>query len=432
MQNRSLRKGLGGMDHVAERKMRLHALLDLARASRGWSRAKLGRALGRDPTKVYPDSGNPKADFLMRLAEVLEWPVGEVIETIWGNGPLPVAFGERESIQSGADFRELYERARQAHGAGEYQRVVDLARAMHEAADSEERRAFACAMEYSGWDGLGRYLQGADAAKRGLRHGAISTTTRNILRADLANAWYSLWELTPALGTAEVLADWYTHNPPERKVDEKRPAFVHYVRGNTRRRLMGVEPELREAHGRAALDDLHRSAEAYTRLSEELEDPSLGGIANTCRGAIMEVEVELGFRDAADAIDRLLEGVRGARTDEELVVGDWLESYGWWCIFGSNLALRHVGGAELQRCVREFTDGALRIAERLDNWAMRERVFTLQFALHRVLAETSGLELDFTIGEQDQSLITATMGRFPTFRAVGWQILETAKVVAVR
>ena len=60
------------MDHVEERKKRLHAMLDLARGSRGWSRAKLGRALGRDPTKVYPDSGNPKADFLVRLAEVLE------------------------------------------------------------------------------------------------------------------------------------------------------------------------------------------------------------------------------------------------------------------------------------------------------------------------------------------------------------------------
>jgi hypothetical protein len=420
------------MDHVAERKMRLHALLDLARASRGWSRAKLGRALGRDPTKVYPDSGNPKADFLMCLAEVLEWPVGEVIETIWGEGPLPVTIGARERISTGIDFRELYEQARLAHGAGEYQRVVDHARAMHEAADSEERRAFACAMEYSGWDGLGRYLQGVDAAKRGLRHAPISTTTRNILRADLANAWYSLWELTPALGTAEVLADWYESNPPERKVDEKRPAFVHYVRGNTRRRLMSVEPELREEHGRLALADLHRSADAYVRLSEELEDTSLGGIANTCRGAIMEVEVEMGFRDADDAIETLLSGVRSVGEDEELVVGDWLESYGWWSIFGSNLALRHLTGAEMQRSVREFTDGALRVAERLNNWAMRERVFTLQFALHRVLAETSGLELDYTIGEQDQSLITATMGRFPTFRAVGWQILETAKVVAVR
>ncbi len=418
------------MDQVAERRKRLHALLDLARGSRGWSRAKLGRALGRDPTKVYPDSGNPKADFLVKLAEVLEWPVGEVIETIWGDGPIPVSCNG--SASPGGDYRELYHDARTAHSAGHYQRVVDLARSMHRVADSEERRAFACAMEYSGWDGLGRYLQGVDAAKRGLRHSPISTTTRNILRADLANAWYSLWELTPALGTAELLAAWYQSNPPERKVDGKRPAFVHYVRGNTRRRLMTVEPELREEHGRMALEDLHHSADAYERLAAELEDESLRGIANTARGGIMEIEAELGFRPAEQAIEAFLDGARNARTEDELIVGDWLESYGWWCIFGSNLALRHLSGADLQRSVREFTDNALRIADRLDNWAMRERVFTLQFALHRVLAESSGLELDYTIDAEDQGLITATMGRFPTFRAVGWQILETAKVVSVR
>jgi hypothetical protein len=187
---------------------------------------------------------------------------------------------------------------------------------------------------------------------------------------------------------------------------------------------MTIEPELREEHGRKALEDLHRSADAYTRLAQELEDQSLAGIANTSRGGILEVEVELGFRSADDAIGTMLEGIRTVKTDDELVVGDWLESYGWWCIFGSNLALRHFSGADLQRSVREFTDAALRIADRLDNWAMRERVFTLQFALHR--------ELDFTIGEHDQGMITATMGRFPTFRPVGWQILETAKVVSVR
>jgi len=38
--------------------------------------------------------------------------------------------------------------------------------------------------------------------------------------------------------------------------------------------------------------------------------------------------------------------------------------------------------------------------------------------------------VDFPIDDQNKSLITATMGRFPSFRSVGWQILATAKVVA--
>jgi len=421
------------MNQTAERRHRLHSLLDLARASRGWSRAQLARALGRDPTKVYPESGNPKSDFVMRLAEVLEWPVGEVLETIWGDAPSrprPDASSNGSPVPS--DYRELYAQARTAHAQGEYQRIVDCAKRMFTVAETDEHRAFACAMEYSGWDGLGRYVQGVDAARRGLRLAPITTTTRNILRADLANAWYSLWDLTPALGTAEVLAAWYEANPPQQRVDDKRPAFVYYVRGNTRRRMMITEPEMREAHAEAAMADLARSAEMYQGLSIDLEDESLAGIANTCRGGIIEIEAELGRRDPLDAVNELLEGIRRVDAGDELIVGDWLESYGWWAIFGSNLALRHLQGRDLQTSVRELTNTALVIADRLGNWAMRERVFTMQFSLHQLLAETSGLELEFTIDEAERSLITATMGRFPSFRSVGWRILDTAKVVESR
>ncbi len=412
-----------GTDERNERKRRLHGLLDLARASRGWSRAQLARSLGRDPTKVYPESGNPKADFLVRLAEALEWPVGEVIETIWNGSSAPA------STVGGADYKELYHAAREAHTGGRYQEVVDLAHRMYEAAESEERRAFACAMEYSGWDGLGRYLQGVEAARRGLRHGPIRPTTRNILRADLANAWYSLWDLSPALGTAEMLVDYYEANPPEQRVDFKRPAFCLYVRGHTRRRLMATEPELADAHARAAIADLRRSASLYRELSDELEDPSLAGIANTCDGGVMEIEAALGLRSGDEVVSLMLDAIEDVDAERELIVGDWLESYGWWCVFGSNVALRSLGGADLQRAVRRFTDRALAIADRLDNWSMRERAYTLQFAMHRTLAEASGLEMELTIAEQDRGLITATMGRFPSFREVGWGILDTAKVV---
>ncbi len=414
---------MAGIEERNERKRRLHGLLDLARASRGWSRAQLAWSLGRDPTKVYPESGNPKADFIVRLAEALEWPVGEVIETIWSGGASVAA------ETNGADYRGLYTEAREAHTAGRYQAVVDAAQRMYQVAENEERRAFACAMEYSGWDGLGRYLQGVEALRRGLRHGPIRPTTRNILRADLANAWYSLWDLTPALGTAEMLVDYYEANPPQDRVDRKRPAFCLYVRGHARRRLMAVEPELADQHARAAIDDLGRSARLYRELSDELEDPSLAGIANTCDGGVMEVEAALGTRPGQEVVALMLDAIEDVDAERELIVGDWLESYGWWCVFGSNVALRSLAGRDLQQAVRRFTDRALAIADRLDNWSMRERAYTLQYSMHRTLADSSGLDMEFTIAEQDRGLITATMGRFPSFREVGWDILDTAKVV---
>ncbi|MBL0927189.1 MAG: hypothetical protein IBJ11_05990 [Phycisphaerales bacterium] len=408
------------------RRKRVHELLDLVRASRGWSRAKLAQALDRDPTKVYPDSGNPKADFIVRLAELLEWPVGDVVETIWDAGD-DAAAGPKPA----ASYEELYQRARAAHLAGQYQKVVDVARQMYAAAASEERKAFACAFEASGWDGLGRYTSEVDACRRGLAHSPVSVTTRNILRADLANAWYSLYDLTPALGTAQLLAEHYEAHPPaaDKPVEHKRPAFVYYVRGNVFRKLMVEEPENKAQHAEAAARDLARSAEMYSDLAAKLGDPSLSGIANTCRGGLLECEVELGLREPGRTVAEISRAVEAVRGDERAIVGDQLESWGWWCIFGSNIALRHMTGRELQSSMRVFLDRAVRIADRLSNWAMRERVYTLQFSLHRMLADNTGLDLEMTIEPAERSLIAATMGRFPQFRPVGWKILETAKVV---
>jgi hypothetical protein len=418
------------VETMDERKLRLHALLDLARVSRGWSRAQLARAIGRDPTKVYPDSGNPKADFLVKLAGILEWPVGDLLEAIWGDEiPLGSAPPSSEDTATPAEYRARYEEARAAHAEGEFKRVVDAARAMHAIADTDERRAFACAMEYSGWDGLGRYQQGVDACRRGLRYSGVSITTRNILRADLANAWYSLGDLSPALGTAEMLVAWYDQNPPERSVDRKRVAFVRYLRGNIRRCLTAIEPEFKDDHGKAGLADLHAAAALYRELSVELEDASLAGIANTCDGGIIEIETELGLRDPAAAVDHLLRGVEAAREASELIIGDWLESYGWWCIFGGSLAVRHLAGRAQQDAVRRFTAKALAIADRLDNWAMRERVFSTQFLAHRSLADQTGLDIEFQVDEKHRGHITAAMGRFPAFRPLAWQMLQSARLV---
>jgi hypothetical protein len=137
----------------------------------------------------------------------------------------------------------------------------------------------------------------------------------------------------------------------------------------------------------------------------------------------------LGRRDPHSAVSDMLSEVEAGLSGGLEAVGDRLESYGWWCIFGSNIALQHLTGRELQQAMRSFNARALEVAERLDNWAMRERVFTLQYSLHRSLVDTTGLELSFTIDPAERTLITGAMGRFPSFRALGWEILENAQLV---
>jgi tetratricopeptide (TPR) repeat protein len=409
---------------------RLHRLIDLARTTRGWSRAQLARHLHRDPTKVYPDSGNPKSDFVVALAKALDWPVGAVLETIWnGSGSGAAAFVERKpskSNQPDKTFELLYSEAREAHDDGRYRDMVDLASRMYSVAESDERRAFSCAMEASGWDGLGRYTQEVDACRRGLATQGISTYTRNILRSTLANAWYSLWDLEPALGTAELLANHYQSHPPERDVDQKRVAFVHYLRGNIRRRFMAVEPDQADHHRELALVDLTLARDAYRELSDSLRDHQLAGIANTCEAAITECLCHRGDTDSAEAVDRILERVDQALSVAEQPRGDWLESWGWNCIFATNIAMRSLQGAALQTRMKPLLEYTLDIAESLDHWAMRERAYSMQLCLHRTLSEQTGLELVLNIDEMDQTLIAATMARFPAFQQTGWSMLESA------
>jgi tetratricopeptide (TPR) repeat protein len=417
------------------RRRRLHNLVDLARTTRGWTRAQLAEALGRDPTKVYPESANPKADYLIALASALEWPVGDVIEAVWNeedpraklldNGASSVDSIEHDRGQAAIYWPQW----NKFHSAGNHREALTAARALFQGAKTDEYLAYATHLEAAALEGMGQYAKSAEVARRGLEYVHVSPRTRNALRAGLANAWYSMWELAPALGACEVVIAYYDKNPPEKRVDWKRRAFIRYVRGNVRRRLAAVEPDMAEEHYLRAIDDLAFAAKVYGELSAELEDHGLLGIANTCQGGILEADVELGQRGAHETIDHMLASATAALTAPKPPVGDWLESWGWWCIFGSNLALRHLQGAAAQQTVQKFLALGLEIAERLDHWAMRERIFTLQLALHRTLVGSTGLDIPFVLPGSQRRSVFGAIGRIPRFREPGWQILETAQFV---
>lgn len=418
------------MDQAAQRRRRMAQLLDLAQTYRGWTRKELARALGRDPTKLIPGSGIPKLDLVVDLAGVLDWPVGVVVGCMWNGDPA----GARESGHDlpNADFEALDAASSQAYRQGKYALMIDLAKQAYDIAETPQQRVRACNRQAGGWDGLGRYAKLRDAVQLGLQEREISPDFRRMLQVNLANAYYTLWSLTEAEAISMGLVNWFKDNSAESVRDRIVHAFAHYVAGHTFRRRIAQEPENGTVFGFRAKEHLEISADLHCRLAKELELDSYGGIANTCKGGIVEAQVELDQLDADKALETLVDGLDAVidMDSEDGPVGDWLESYGWWCIFGCNIALRHLTDERrLQHYMAIFTNKADEIANRSDNWSMRERAFTMQYTRWQRAVDATGFEIPNVIDKEDVQLIAGTMGRFPTFRDTGWRILKTAKVV---
>jgi hypothetical protein len=251
-----------------------------------------------------------------------------------------------------------------------------------------------------------------------------------LLQVNLANAYYTLWQLVESRATARDLVEWFEDHPPSTKRQFVVQAFAYYVRGHSFRRLIELEPQHTEHFAALAASDLEHSRRLHENLAVEHSDEAYRGIARTCEGGLMEIDVARGRLDASAALERFSSELDQHIDPADYPVGDQLESMGWWCIFACNVALRHVRNEkQLQQAMAVFTNKADEIANHLDNWSMRERVFTMEFARRQRLTDWTGIEPEWMIDSEDVRVIAGTMGRFPAFHSTGWRILQTARVV---
>ncbi len=377
---------------AGHRRKRLEQLLGLALAYRDCSRKDLARTLGRDPTKLIPGTGVPKLDLVVELATVLDWPVGDVVAYLWSppsnNGYANHDDGVPATNTAAADLREAL-RLR----------------------------------------GGGRYLDIVATATRGLNEPGLSPARRRCLRSILADAYYALWSLVEALAVARDLLVTYRAAAPRTRQDQKIHALALYLSGQTQRRLVSIESRRTRPLASAARRDLEQSLALCRRLALERDDAALEGMANTCVGAMIEMDVAIGSRRPSDGLAQLLSGLDQAR-DTAALCPERLESYGWWCIYGCNIALRHLDDErELQQHMAVFTNKADEISEKLDDWSLRERVFTMQHTQWERAAGSTGFRIPCVIDNDDVRVITGAMGRFPCFRETGWCILESAQII---
>jgi hypothetical protein len=76
-----------------------------------------------------------------------------------------------------------------------------------------------------------------------------------------------------------------------------------------------------------------------------------------------------------------------------------------------------------------FTNKAIEVADRLGNWSLRERAFSLEMVRRDRLERSTGFDPEWVLDEEDVRTIAGTMGRFPSFRDTGWRILSQARIV---
>ncbi|MBM4099552.1 MAG: hypothetical protein FJ260_06325 [Planctomycetes bacterium] len=412
------------MDMTLARRERLCRFVDLARVYRGWSRQQMAANLGRDLSKVVPDSGNPKLDLVVALADALDWNVGDVARTVWEE-PRPL-------VQGDEDFATLDGHALDAHRAGDWERLVEVGSRMVALASTPVDRARALNRVSGGHDGMGRFVRSLDCLREAVGMRGLPPAIDLMLRVNLAGAHYALWHLVEARATANELVERFESAPPDGRLERVAQAFALMYRGQCGRRGIEDAGSAAKRHAKAAQADLALAGTLFGGLAREFGDDSYGGVGNTCRGALIEAECALGTRDPRDAVALIVQSLGGVEDPQLAPPGDWLESYGWWCIYGCNIALRHTRGADLDRAMAVFTNKAVEIAERLGNWSLRERAFSMELVRRDRQGQATGFGEDWVLDEDEVRTIAGTMGRFPSFRETGWRILSQAKIVGAQ
>jgi len=309
-------------------KDRLQRLVDLARVYRRWSRQQVAEALGREASKVVPESGNPKLDLVMALSEAMEWEPGHVARCVWHGHERP------EDVASASrGFDDLESEAIMAERAGQWTRLGRLARAMRTCARGGTQRAIAAHLRAAACAGEGRFAETLRHAQAGLRESDVPERTLLLLMRDLACAHDAFGHLIESGAVAtHVIARIGT--APQSYEARECQAYAFWIRGNASRRRIETDTALAVQHAADASADLHAAMSAYGDIAADSPGLIATAMVHRCAGALVECEAALGIISPADAVRRIEDSLAAVVDVDEYPAGEWLESHGWWAIFG--------------------------------------------------------------------------------------------------
>ena len=190
----------GGIHPQRQRadRRRLARVVDLARIYRNCGVKELADLVRRDKTRLVPETGNPKIDLVASLAEVLEWPIQDVVNAIRGEQIRT----NRPTLRSPRSFSQLDEMATRAHAAGHWRVLEELGNALALTARTPEQRALAGLRQGLAREATGRYREALLHFQSGLSQQGTDRETLIFLRTNLANAHANLGNLLEARSIA--------------------------------------------------------------------------------------------------------------------------------------------------------------------------------------------------------------------------------------
>jgi hypothetical protein len=404
---------------------RIKLLVELACIARGWSRQALAAHLGRDVSRLVPEGGNPKLDYVMKLADALEWPVGDVAQAIWERRDGFAQFASRSCMVGNATFKA----AKAAFDSADYIRARSLFTEMAETAQNPDESAASFGNAAAATCGSGHYTACIELATRGLQQKDLSLYRRIHLQVNIAHALLHLWQLPMALAMSEIVVQRAT---PERgdALMRRQLAFAHYVRGFAHLRLVTFEPDLATLHVNSGIEDLTKAIELNTELAITLSDAALFGLVNTCRSGLLELEVLAGSvtpDKALSAVDAAIDSL----TEVQVKANYLMESVAWWAIAGCNISLRSLTGESLQRTLAVFTEHVYSIADTLRNGGMFGAALNLEIAARRSFGLSDQEAHTFTLDREDRQLLYGASLSGETYRGLAWKVLERSAIAIV-
>ncbi|HMN97017.1 MAG TPA: hypothetical protein PKC43_14320 [Phycisphaerales bacterium] len=408
-------------------KERLEALVRIARFYRGWPAKEIAAHLDRHVHNLVPESGVPKVDLVVGLADLLDWPVEVVIASLYRHADPASASAhggtsDRDAASVEARLRagwELLENAKHAE-------LVEACQALLAEPLTDDQFAYGSLLIAFGYERLGRYSRAAEAAQSGLARCGPESPHRGWLRMLLAYSHYVLGNLDEAEGIAtQVILDFASAESAATESYSRRLlANAHYVRGSCRRALASRSAPPHRRTAELGLDDF-ATAESLFRDTTggpvSAEDESM---ADRCESASLELLALTGAIKPRVAVDRII-GRLGEVELESARDPHAAETVAWACVFGSNIVVRHLGTEpDADRLLAILTTAADAVARNLGHWVLRERVWTIEH-LWRRSREGVDDSAEWVLDREDLETLVGTIGRFPRFLDRGLETLES-------